>query len=93
MVCMMFIVHTIARVQHLLKMCSPRAYGAVQKFAEFLLVDAAAFDLVKEIHAERNDILGRYSFKTMAYSNDVSEANIDLYWGVIGLVARAWRDS
>ena len=66
-----------------------RDLRAVEDFAESLLRDAAAFDLVTEIHAIDEDILGRYSFKISPYTNEVADARIDLYWGVIGLVARA----
>ena len=61
----------------------------VQSFAEALLRDAAAFDLVKTIHAIEEDILGRYSFKLTDYTHQVADAGIELYWGVIGLIARA----
>ncbi len=59
------------------------------RFVETLLKDAVAFDLVKEIHSIEDDILGRYSYRVTPFTGDVTEATIDLYWGVIGLVARA----
>ncbi|MCA9229716.1 MAG: hypothetical protein KIS63_00290 [Caldilineales bacterium] len=55
-------------------------------FADHLLKIAAQFDLVKELHAIDDDILGQYRW---SHKNDQTSASTHLYWGVIGLVARS----
>jgi hypothetical protein len=59
----------------------------VASFAEHLLQISTSIDLVKELHAIDNDILGQYRFGSTKQNQD--SASIHLYWGVIGLVARA----
>lgn len=55
-------------------------------FAEELLKIAAQFDLVKELHAVNDDILGQYRW---SHKYDQTTASAHLFWGVIGLVARS----
>lgn len=58
----------------------------VASFAEHLLKIAAQFDLVKELHAVDDDILGQYRW---AQKYGQTSATTHLFWGVIGLVARS----
>jgi len=58
----------------------------VAGFAEHLLQISTSIDLVKELHAIDDDILGQYRFGPNRQNQDT--ASIHLYWGVIGLVAR-----
>jgi len=55
-------------------------------FADHLLKIAAQFDLVKELHAIDDDILGQYRW---LHKNGQTSASTHLFWGVIGLVARS----
>lgn len=58
----------------------------VASFAEHLLKIAAQFDLVKELHAVDDDILGQYRW---SQKNGQTSASTHLFWGVIGLIARS----
>ncbi len=58
----------------------------VAGFANHLLKIAAEFDLVKELHAVDEDILGQYRW---VLKSGQTSASAHLYWGVIGLVARS----
>ena len=59
----------------------------VAGFAEHLLRISTSIDLVKELHAIKDDILGQYRLGEKRQLQE--SASIHLYWGVIGLVARA----
>lgn len=50
---------------------------SVRYFADALLFDANAFDLVRAIHAIEEDILGRYSYKFID-TGQVKDAGIEL---------------
>lgn len=67
--------------------------GNAADFAEHLLKFSDAFDLVKEVHAVEDDILGQYRWSVKEdhwfMKQDQTSASIHLYWGVVGLVARA----
>jgi hypothetical protein len=56
-------------------------------FAEYLLKISQSFDLVKELHAVEDDILGEYRWGVDRQGQ--ASASIRLYWCVIGLIARA----
>lgn len=69
-------------------------------FAEHLLKISDTFNLVKELHAVEDDILGQYRWSDKHDRWSMTEdrwpskqeqisASVHLYWGVIGLVARA----
>jgi len=61
--------------------------GSAQ-YAEFLLQKLNEFELTKFILAVNTDVLGVYSYKVRGATYDEPEPRIELYWGVIGLVAR-----
>jgi hypothetical protein len=54
------------------------------KLADDLLKEADKYDLAKEILAVEEDVLGRYIFSQDGYDPD---RRIELFWGIIGLVA------
>jgi hypothetical protein len=56
------------------------------QYAEFLLNLINEFDLTKHILRVNEDVLGRYCFRVDTW--DDPQPRIELYWGVIGLVAR-----
>jgi hypothetical protein len=56
-------------------------------FSEHLLKTSQSFDLVTKLHAVEDDILGQYRWLDARQGQ--TSASIHLYWGVIGLVARA----
>jgi hypothetical protein len=58
-----------------------------KRYAEFLLEKLANFDLTKSVLQIDTDVLGRYLFKVHR-SLDDPDPRIELFWGVIGLVAR-----
>jgi hypothetical protein len=57
----------------------------ISAFSEYLLRLSAEFDLVRELLAVEDDILGRYCWST---NQAMTSASTHLYWGVIGLIAR-----
>ncbi len=63
-----------------------------QDYAAFLLKRLDEFDLTKFILRVNEDVLGRYTYRVRPYS-DHPNPTIELYWGVIGLVAHDLRIS
>ncbi len=70
-----------------------KTFQRTTEIAEILLKEVGEFDLIEHILAIRKDILGRYSYyippQPMLFDMDKPTARIDLYWGVIGLFAKA----
>jgi hypothetical protein len=66
---------------------------AVMDFAESLLRESAAFNLAKWILDVNEDVLGCYFYSvpdpSKPWRSERRESYIELYWAVIGLVARA----
>jgi hypothetical protein len=62
---------------------------AVHRLADTLLREAAKFNLVKWILEVEEDVLGAYFYQTRSLFDASVDARIELYWGVIGLVAMA----
>lgn len=60
---------------------------AVREYAQSLLDRLKAFDLTKFILKVNADVLGVYRYKVWKYLDD-PQPKIELYWGVIGLIAR-----
>ena len=59
------------------------------QYADFLLKKLNEFELTKFILAINEDVLGVYQYKLRSgAAYDEPEPRIDLYWGVIGLIAR-----
>jgi hypothetical protein len=56
-------------------------------YADFLLRKLSEFELAKFILRVNDDVLGVYRYRLHQYYDD-PEPKIELYWGVIGLVAR-----
>lgn len=58
------------------------------EYADFLIWKLNEFELTNFILAINNDVLGAYHYKVRGAAYDEPEPRIELYWGVIGLVAR-----
>lgn len=57
-------------------------------YAEKLLAEIDRFDLVQWLFMElKVNVLGRYTYLEHDYASEEGGARIELYWGVIGLVA------
>lgn len=69
------------------------AVWGMRDLAAALLAEAAKFDLLRQIFAINEDVLGLYSYHLPAdyslFDEDRPKARADLYWGVIGLVSKA----
>jgi hypothetical protein len=69
----------------------PRNIGhdisSVGQFAQFLLARLKSFDLTDFVLKVNKDILGVYRYKLWRAVDD-PQPKIELYWGVIGLIAR-----
>ena len=61
--------------------------GPAWRYADSLGKTLATFDLAKFILRVNEDVLGVYRYK-VRYDYDDPNPKIDLYWGVIGLIAR-----
>jgi len=64
-----------------------QSIAAVTAYADFLLGRLTEFDLTKFILDVDEDVLGVYSYRVSSYFDDPNP-RIELYWGIIGLVAR-----
>jgi hypothetical protein len=60
---------------------------SVRKYAQFLLDKLKEFDLTKFVLEVNQDVLGVYRYR-LAKRIDDPQSKIELYWGVIGLIAR-----
>lgn len=60
---------------------------SVRRFAEFLFAQLKTFDLAEFILSVNKDVLGVYRYKCQNRFDD-PQPRIELYWGVIGLIAR-----
>jgi len=60
---------------------------SVRQFAQFLLARLKAFDLTEFVLSVNKDVLGVYRYKCQKMFDD-PQPRIELYWGVIGLIAR-----
>lgn len=56
------------------------------ELAEDLLKEGDKYDLATAILAVEEDILGRYLYRRTSLFND-ADCSIELYWGIIGLIA------
>ncbi len=60
----------------------------VSLYADFLLQKLTEFELTRFILRVNEDVLGVYRYRVRPSAFDEPEPAIELYWGVIGLVAR-----
>jgi hypothetical protein len=72
---------------------SDYAVWGLQGLIDGLLAEAQKFDFLKQVFGVNEDVLGLYSFRrspnALLFGDEPPpNARIDLYWGVIGLVAR-----
>jgi hypothetical protein len=65
---------------------------ATKDYADFLLKKLAEFDLTRFILGVNEDVLGCYKYQIQPYW-DHPRPRIELYWGIIGIVARDLRVS
>jgi hypothetical protein len=61
--------------------------SSVKQYAQFLVDKLKEFDLTKFVLAVNKDVLGIYRYR-VAKQIDDPQPKIELYWGVIGLIAR-----
>jgi molybdopterin-biosynthesis enzyme MoeA-like protein len=72
---------------------SDYAIWSMHDLAAKLLEEAEKFDFLKRVFGVNEDVLGRYSFRrsqisSFAEDEPLPNVRVDLYWGVIGLVAK-----